>query len=1836
MNESSLELKERAMRNRIVTAVKQRFSIRKLSIGAASVLLGTSLYFMGGSATIVHADTTGAPAAPEKEKTGTNDPVYVAKDSTKNDADVNNAIDKYAEYALEHDLKNKDNKVIIRPSDKQPVKLNTIDDRVNQVKNIQNDIQKKIDQANQGWDAINTCKKSNNHEIVDGKDSSYFENQSLSVDDEKDSEINQITVTDGSKTKNVNTKLVDEKSKNIDGLVDGISKNIDGYGINITHTSKITDKEKYTMKVNSNNKVIVDFQTAQCQGKETTVTKEITVTYDNLNNSYYLQNKTNRIKISRIDRTFSSIQVADNPHLFNPNGQYTYKNDAIYDKCDGPQLIIYNDPSDGFFYNNIKQISVKDTYYYDDKGKQTPINFDTKDPAWVFVTSLNSNHSGNTEEVRAVRSDNSPVLVPVNAEKIEGSTVTDHNDGWYYSNINNNFSNNANNIFGQKLDWDNNDEYNRFGFVGTVAFQYHPGMTLQYRADDSQWGSHWACMQTQVVSSLNENVIIYGHIKDSTENVTRNDTVTRTIHYLYDNGNTAQPDKTQTVSFNETGTKDDVTGETTWSNDNAQTVDSVITPSIVGYTPDKSSIEKQSFKFGDQDVEVTVTYHANAQTAKIIYIDDTTKNNLDSKNASGKFGQTITFEHDPTTEIANYKKQGYKLVSNDFNDNKYQADDSKNVFYVHFAHDTKKVSRNDDVNMTVHYVMDDGSEAPSDSKQTVSFTENGIQDLVTKKIDWTPAVSQTFKDVATKSIVGYTPDKENVTGQTVNFGDKDINVTVHYSANTQTATITYIDDTEKTTLSSDNQNGKFNQTITFEHDPAEVIKGFEEKGYVFVSNTFDNQKYQADNSNNVFEVHLKHGTKNVSRSDDVNMTVHYVMDDNSEAPSDNKQTLGFTENGIQDLVTKHIDWAPAASQTFKDVVTPKVAGYTPDQDKVTGQIVNFGDKDIEVTVTYSPNVQIGHINYIDDNTGKTLTRDDFSGRTNEHEDYTSTDRIQEFENKGYELVSNNYPEGGFNFDNNDQQDQVFNVHLKHGTVTVTTKNPQTPNTSINSDPHSPKYPKDIDNINKDVKRTIDYKFKDGKTAQSTINDSLHFERTVVIDKVTGDVLSDIWTPSQDFNDIQTPAIQGYTPDKAVVSDKKIGHDHQDIVEHVVYSPDAQHMTITYIDDTTRETLHTDNPNGVSDQDAKYTTSDTIKKYEDQHYKLVSDSTNGQDLIFDHDDNADQTYEVHFVHNTHTINQTTSPKQTIHYVYADDLARHGKAADDNVQQLSFKRDGYNDEVTGIDHWNAWTPANSQYEAVDSPVIQGYTPDKLVIETSTVNPTDKDTEITVVYNADKQAVRVIYVDKTTNDVLTSNNLSGKSDGDSGYNTKDTIEKYQSQHYVLTGDETNGANVIFDHDDQQNQTYYVYLVHDTQKVNRQDTVTSTIDYKFEDGTTAQSTVTQTKHFSENGVKDLVTGKTTWTPVAPQKFDDIATKSIVGYTPDKDNVAGSTVKFGDKDIEVTVIYHNNTQNAVITYIDDTEKKTLGSDKQNGKFDHEIVFEHDPAEVIKGLKEKGYKLVSDNFKPGVKYQSDNKLNTFEVHLVHTYEPVATSQTITETVHYIDANGKPVAPDHVATVTVKMTGTRDKVTNSITWNTPSTGHFDEVMSPAVPSMTPDKKFIPGRDVQYGDSDIAENVIYTLDEMPGEPGKTNKPGDSTPKTPGKTNKPGDSTPKTPGKTNKPGDSTPKTPVKSNKPGDSTPKTPGKTSKPGDSMPKTSGKTNKLSNEVSKHRGMIVETTIPEKHVDSRTADNQVSAKSTAKRELPQTGATINTGIWVGLAIMIASLGLLGASKKRKKK
>ena len=438
-----------------------------------------------------------------------------------------------------------------------------------------------------------------------------------------------------------------------------------------------------------------------------------------------------------------------------------------------------------------------------------------------------------------------------------------------------------------------------------------------------------------------------------------------------------------------------------------------------------------------------------------------------------------------------------------------------------------------------------------------------------------------------------------------------------------------------------------------------------------------------------------------------------------------------------------------------------------------------------------------------------------------------------------------------------------------------------------------------------------------------------------------------------------------------------------------------------------------------------------------------------------------------------------------------------------------------------------------------------------------------------------------------------MTGVTNGHESYNPSEEIEKFTKEHYVLVPSDYPANGFTYDNDDSKDQVFEIHLKHGTHAISDKKSITETITYKMSDGSTAPDKVEKQVEFSRVGKHDDVTNTDTWDEWQSDKqsFDVVPTPEVKGYTPDAKSVEAKTVTAGDKDITVTVTYTPDQQKAKVLFIDDTAKTTLATHNLTGVTNgHES---YSPSKEINQFVDKHYVLVSSDYpEKGFTYDNDDsKDQVFEVHLVHTYEPVETSQTITETVHFIDANGKPVAPDHVAKVVIKVTGTRDKVTDSIIWNTPSTGHFDEVISPEVPNMTPDKKLIPGRDVQYGDSDITESVVYTPDN-----------------------------------------STSKTPEKPDKPSKEVSKTPEKPNKPSKEVSKIPEKPNKSSKEVSKAPEKSIDS---QKSIDSRTVDNHVSAKSTAKRELPQTGATTNTGIWTGLVSMIASLGLLGASKKRKK-
>ena len=618
--------------------------------------------------------------------------------------------------------------------------------------------------------------------------------------------------------------------------------------------------------------------------------------------------------------------------------------------------------------------------------------------------------------------------------------------------------------------------------------------------------------------------------------------------------------------------------------------------------------------------------------------------------------------------------------------------------------------------------------------------------------------------VDTPKLEGYTPDIKSVASQTVNFGDKDLDTTVTYSANDQAAGIKFIDDKTGKTLDTHQASGKFGDVIKFSRDVNDEISQFESQNYKLVSNNFDNQKYVSDNTKNQFEVHFVHVTKNVTRTDKVNRTIHYVYSDGKTAEPDKVQVVNFTEDGVQDLVTGNITWTSAKSQTMVSVDTPKLEGYTSDIKSVASQTVKFGDPDNNVTVHYTANAQKASVTYVDDKTGKTLKVDNLNGVTNAKSGYTTKAAIDTYTGLGYTLVSDDTNGNEVVFDNDDANDQAFTVHLSHGTITVTPENPGKPGEPVDPDnPDGPKYPAGTDKtgLTDTVNRTITYVMSDGSKAPEAVHDSLSYTASKVIDKVTGEVLETEtkWSANQDFKDVDSPSVKGYTPDTKTVSNKNVAHDAADITETVKYSADAQKASVTYMDDKTGKTLKVDNLNGVTNAKSGYTTKAAIDTYTGLGYTLVSDDTNGNEVVFDNDDANDQAFTVHLSHGTITVtpenpgkpgepvdpDNPDGPKypdgteeyqvkrtgtQTIHYVGAGD-----KTPADNKQTFIFTREITFDNVTGkIISVTPWNVKSHTFGSVDTPIIPGYHADKAVAGGATVTPDDLNNVITVTYIPD----------------------------------------------------------------------------------------------------------------------------------------------------------------------------------------------------------------------------------------------------------------------------------------------------------------------------------------------------------------------------------------------------------------------------------------------------------------------------------------------------------------------
>ena len=1140
--------------------------------------------------------------------------------------------------------------------------------------------------------------------------------------------------------------------------------------------------------------------------------------------------------------------------------------------------------------------------------------------------------------------------------------------------------------------------------------------------------------------------------------------VNETIHYVYADGlarnGKASDDHVATpLEFNRTGKHDDVTGTDAWNAwvPGSASFAAVQSPLIQGYTSDQLQIDVIPVDANSQDIVKTVTYSADQQKMTIDFIDDTDHGKV-LKTVTKTGGSDEAVGYNTKADIQTFVDSHYKLDRDTSNGANlvFDHDDAVDQHYeVHLTHATAPINESTSTNQVIHYQLADGTPVANDYTAKVDFSRDGFKDLVTNADHWnawTPNATQTFDAVKSPAKAGYTPDHAQVDAVTVEPHHADLETTVTYSPDAQKAAVKYIDDTTGKTLQTKELTGVSDETSTY--TTASTIKQYVGQHYKLVSDQTNGEPVAFDHddgSDQVFEVHLTHTYQSVSQEHQVHQTIHYQYANGKQArPDYTAKALVFSRTGTQDLVTDDIQWnAWTPDQVFAAVDTPAVNGYTPDVQIVAPVKVGHDSKDIEQTVIYHADDQTILVNYIDDDTHSTLKTDSIIGKTAQTSDYTTKKSLDNYKGQHYEVVSDDTNGDTLTFDSDSTKVQTYNVHLKHQHQAASDKST--------------------------VRQTVHYVYQDGKqAAKDHTAMPIEFTRTGDTDLVTGKTTWNPWTPATGtFVAVLSPTISGYTPSRAMINHVTVHPGDKDIDTTVTYVPDRQVIVVNYIDQTTGKTLKTDTLNGLSDQTSGYTTKSQIDSYLGQHYKLISDATNGQTLTFDHDDQATQTYDVVLGHQTEAAHRTHEVHETVDYVYADG----SQAAESfTAQPFVFSQTGVHDLVTNTTNWNGEWTKPQVFVAVESPKIIGFTANKPEVKAVEVNHQSSDVHELVIYAANAQTAQIKYIDDVTGKTLEVDGANGHFNESIvfSHNVNDQINKFKQAHYKLVSN--NFAGQKYQADNTKN-VYEVHLTHERQDVHATDAVTETVKFQYADGSKAQPAKTQTVNFGRDGVKDLVTGTIAWMPVDPQTIGAVDVPAINGYTADIDQVPAVKVNFGDDDITKVVTYTANDQNAGIKIIDDTTGKVLNMQMANGKFGTEIQFKQNPDQQVIDLQAQHYELVSDNFKQQT-YQADNAKNQFEIHVKHQMMDVQRTDKVTETVRYQDNHGNMLHPVTTQTKTFTEHGITDQVTGKTVWTPAKSQTMDAVNAPEITGYTPDKHSVPAATVNFGDKDINEVIVYT--------------------------------------------------------------------------------------------------------------------------------------------------------------
>ena len=609
-----------------------------------------------------------------------------------------------------------------------------------------------------------------------------------------------------------------------------------------------------------------------------------------------------------------------------------------------------------------------------------------------------------------------------------------------------------------------------------------------------------------------------------------------------------------------------------------------------------------------------------------------------------------------------------------------------------------------------------GKIIPVDKNNKVITTDKNGKDLTSdKQFQLANDPNDATKLVANQKvpdIAGYTPKVTTISPTNAN----DYQVT--YLENNNTIYHFKDQDDNNKELTQLSETTAIGKSINKSSQVAETIAQYEKQGYELVSDPLENPVTASDGQQDLNYI-FKHKTHTSDKTITRKRVIHLVDQDNNKVGDDITQTVNFTQTDTIDDVTKKTTNSKfdKTEATFDEVAAPVVKGYDAKTAKIASAKIKPNDQDLEETITYAPTKRTVIINYYDeDDNNKVLDSDTITQEIDSTVDYDPSDKIKALEAKGYihDKDKDTLPSTIKITDS--EQGQTYGVYFKHKQVDTTDdgKNPITGGDEI----------KDLK-----VTKTETIRFLSSKTNKEllpAVTQTVTFTRTAKVDAVTGKVTYSDWdAATKDFPAYKLPAIKGYQPSQDTCPKATIAPDQVDPHFDIYYSEDKANKLIThFVDQDNGNSNITDaitSDNHMEQAIQKPASADqVVKDLLAKGYELVSDPfKDAPDAV-----GGQQDVKYVFKHKITDVTDTITRTVTTHFV--DDSGK--KMATDQVQTFSFKQTGKKDMVTGKVTYDDLTDQTTK--AVTAPFIKGYVADKKQIPSQKVD-TNQDIEQKIVY-------------------------------------------------------------------------------------------------------------------------------------------------------------------------------------------------------------------------------------------------------------------------------------------------------------------------------------------------------------------------------------------------------------------------------------------------------------------------------------------------------------------------